>query len=58
MSGPVPAGVDGTAKAALLSVIGDAVDAGWTLNRACAALELDRGRAWRRRQRRAGGHTR
>ena len=55
MSGPVPARVDGTAKAALLCLIDDAVDAGWTLNRACAALELDRGRAWRWQQRRAGG---
>ena len=55
MSGPVPARVDGTAKAALLSLIDDAVDAGWTLNRACAVVELDRGRAWRWQQRRAGG---
>ena len=54
MSGPVPARVDGTAKAALLCLIDDAVDAGWTLSRACAALELDRGRAWRCQQRRAG----
>ena len=55
MSGPVPARVDGTAKAALLCLIDDAVDAGWTLSRACAALELDRRRAWRCQQRRAGG---
>ncbi len=55
MSGPVPARVDGTAKAALLSLIDDAVDAGWTLNRACAVVEQDRGRAWRWQQRRAGG---
>ncbi|WP_420621266.1 integrase core domain-containing protein [Candidatus Poriferisodalis sp.] len=55
MSGPVPARVDGTAKAALLSLIDDAVNAGWTLNRACAVVELDRGRAWRWQQRRAGG---
>ena len=55
MSGPVPARVDGTAKAALLSLVDDAVDAGWTLNRACAVVELDRGRAWRWQQRRAGG---
>ena len=55
MSGPVPARVDGTAKAALLSLIDDAVDAGWTLNRACAVVELDRGRACRWQQRRAGG---
>jgi transposase InsO family protein len=55
MSGPIPARVDGAAKAALLGLIDDAVDAGWTLNRACAVLELDRGRAWRWQQRRAAG---
>lgn len=55
MSGPVPVRVDGAAKAALLSVIDDAVDAGWTLNRACAVIELDRGRAWRWQRRRAEG---
>lgn len=53
MSGPVPARVDGTAKAALLGLIDGAVDAGWSFSRACAVLELDRGRAWRWQQRRA-----
>ena len=55
MSGPVPARVGGAAKAALLGLVDDAVDAGWTLGRACAVLELDRGRLWRWRQRRADG---
>jgi putative transposase len=55
MSGPIPARVDAAAKAGLLGLIDDAVDAGWTLNRACAVLELDRGRAWRWQQRRAAG---
>jgi transposase InsO family protein len=53
MSGPIPARVDAAAKAQLLGLIDDAVDAGWTLNRACSTLELDRGRAWRWQQRRA-----
>lgn len=53
MSGPVPARADGTAKAALLGLIDGAVDAGWSFSRACAVLELDRGRAWRWQQRRA-----
>ena len=55
MSGPIPARVDGAAKAALLGLIDDAVRAGWSLTRACAALEADRARVWRRRQRRAAG---
>ena len=45
MSGPVPARVDGTAKAVLLDVIDTAVDAGWSLTRICGVLELDRQRA-------------
>ncbi|MDE0216472.1 MAG: hypothetical protein OXN79_07855 [bacterium] len=55
MSGPVPARVDGAAKAALLGLVDDAVGAGWTLGRACAVLELDRGLLWRWQQRRADG---
>ena len=55
MSGPIPARVDGAAKAALLGLIDDAVDAGWSMSRACAVLELDRGRAWRWQQRRSLG---
>lgn len=55
MSGPIPARVDAAAKTVLLELIDDAVDHGWTLNRVCAVLELDRGRAWRWQQRRAEG---
>ena len=55
MSGPIPARVDAAAKAGLLGLIDDAVHAGWTFTRACAVLELDRGRAWRWQQRRAAG---
>ena len=55
MSGPVPARAGGAAKAALPGLVGDAASAGWTLGRACAVLELDRGRLWRWRQRCAGG---
>ena len=47
MTGPVPARVSGADKTALLEIIDGAVDAGWTASRACAVLELDRGRAWR-----------
>ncbi len=55
MSGPIPARVDAAAKARLLELIDDAVDAGWSFSRACATLELDRGRAWRWTQRRSQG---
>ncbi len=55
MSGPVPARVDGTAKTALLDLIDDAAAAGWTLNRVCVVLGLDRRRAWRWTRRRAAG---
>ncbi len=47
MSGGVPARIDGTAKTALLGLIDDAVDAGWTHSRVCAVLGVDRRRAWR-----------
>ena len=55
MSGPVPARVDGAAKASLLDLVDRAVDAGWTLGRVCAVMEIDRGRLWRWQQRRADG---
>ena len=55
MSGPVPARVDGIAKAALLGLIDDATAGGWTPGRACAVLGLDRRRAWRWQKRRAAG---
>jgi transposase InsO family protein len=40
-----------------LELIDLAVDAGWTLSRACAVLELDRRRAWHWQQRRAAGES-
>lgn len=55
MSGPIPARVDAAAKTVLLTLLDDAVDAGWSFTRACAMLELDRGRAWRWQQRRSDG---
>ena len=55
MSGPVPARVDGTAKAVLLGLIDDATEAGWTLDRVCVVLGVDRRRAWRWSLRQAGG---
>ena len=55
MSGPVPARVDGTAKAVLLGLIDDATSAGWTHSRVCTVLGVDRRRAWRWTQRRAEG---
>ncbi len=55
MSGGVPARIDGTAKTVLLGLIDDAVDAGWTLDRVCVVLGVDRRRAWRWSLRRAGG---
>lgn len=47
MSGPVPARVDGAAKARLLELIEEAVSKGWTMARACGVLQLDRVRAYR-----------
>ena len=55
MSGPVPARVDGTAKAVLLGLIDDATEAGWTLDRVCVVLGMDCRRAWSWQQRRAEG---
>jgi putative transposase len=55
MSGPIPARASAAAKAALLELIDEAVDAGWTVGRICAVLELDRGRAWRWQARRQAG---
>ncbi len=55
MSGPIPARVDGAAKAALLGLVDDAVSAGWTLGRVCGVLEIDRSRVWRWNRRRAAG---
>lgn len=55
MNGPVPARVSGAVKAALISLVDDAVAAGWSVSRACSVLELDRGRLWRWRNRRDSG---
>lgn len=55
MSGPIPARVDSAAKAGLLELIDEATAKGWTSERACHVLELDRRRAWRWAARRAAG---
>lgn len=55
MNGPIPARVPGAVKEALLGLVDQAVDAGWTLERICGVLELDRRRAWRWQQRRQSG---
>lgn len=55
MSGPVPDRVSGTVKAELCDIIDAAVDAGWTMGRACAALGVDRRRVWRWQIRRLHG---
>ncbi len=55
MSGPVPARVEEAAKTRLLSIIEEAMAAGWSMGRVCSALELDRRRAWRWQARAAAG---
>jgi hypothetical protein len=45
--------VDAATKAGLLALLEDAVDQGWTVRAACAALELTDRRAWRWLDRRA-----
>lgn len=55
MSGPIPARVDEPVKAALLALVADATDQGWSLGRAAGVLELDRGRLWRWQRRQAAG---
>jgi transposase InsO family protein len=52
MSGPIPARVDGAAKDKLLAIIDEAMGAGWSLERACAVLQIDRRRVWRWQARR------
>jgi transposase InsO family protein len=47
LNGPIPARVDEAVKRSLLALIVDAVAAGWTLERVCAVLEVDRRRVWR-----------
>ena len=55
MSGPIPARVEGTVKAAVLELIADAVAAGWPFSRICGLLEIDRARAWRWKRRQLAG---
>src|SRR6266545_528960 len=53
LSGRVPPRVDQATKAGLLALLDHAVDQGWTVRAACAALELGERRAWRWLDRRA-----
>ena len=55
LSGRVPHRVDAATKAGLLDLIDQAVDAGWTIRRACGVLELGEVRAHRWYARRARG---
>ncbi len=55
MNGPIPARVSGAVKAVLIGLVDDAVEAGWSISRACSVLELDRGRLWRWRNRHDAG---
>lgn len=55
LSGRVPHRVDAATKAALLDLLEEATDAGWSVRRACAALELPERRAQRWTARRARG---
>ncbi len=53
LSGRVPHRVDAATKAGLLDLLDEALDAGWTVRRACSVLELPERRAhrWLRRDR-------
>jgi len=42
-------------KEALLGLVADALDAGWSTSRVCGTLELDRGRLWRWQRRQGDG---
>lgn len=55
MNGPIPTRVERAVKERLLGLVDDALDAGWTLSRACSVLELDRSRVWRWQARRHTG---
>jgi len=55
LSGRVPSRVDEATKAAVLALIDDAVEAGWTFRGACRELELGEVRAYRWIERRAAG---
>ncbi len=55
LGGRVPHRVDAATKAGLLELLDEALEAGWTLRRACHALELPERRAHRWIARRARG---
>ena len=55
LSGRVPVRVDAATKAGLLDLLDEALDAGWSLRRACHLLELPERRAHRWIARRARG---
>ncbi len=55
MNGPIPARVSAATKEALLGLVDDAVEAGWSLGRICGVLQLDRQRVWRWRTRQRRG---
>lgn len=55
LSGRVPRRVDAATKAGLLDLLDDALEAGWTLRRACHELEFPERRAHRWVARRARG---
>lgn len=52
MSGPVPLRVSGEVKDELLGIVAECVAAGWSTQRACSVLQVDRRRVWRWRRRR------
>jgi hypothetical protein len=55
LSGRLPLRVDAATKTALLDLVGDALDAGWDLARACRVLEVPVRRVHRWRVRRHRG---
>lgn len=55
LSGPVPRRVPAEVKDELLGIVAECVAAGWTTQRACSVLEVDRRRVWRWQRRRDGG---
>jgi putative transposase len=55
LSGRVPRRVDAATKAGLLDLVDDAVEAGWTIRRACGLLELGEVRTHRWLARRSRG---
>jgi len=55
LNGPIPTRVSEAVKTALLTIVADAVLAGWSTGRACDTLGLDRKRLWRWQARHADG---